>query len=376
MKIFKNILQSNAGFSMVEILISTGILAMGVVATSTYFVKTSSQLSTAERRANVSDIYERLKSIASDPTAIVASSKIVGSNNSLLSSCVDPTKICPKAATSSLTQKRFILADMNGKVVAGNGLVGYDYDGELCTIGEPKCLWQPVTTFWATCPIQSQTITVPQDTCTRPRQLNFRIQLEPIEDMQPDTIRRAGKITTDGVRYRAFPDERSFNRSPKISFAISMRAQDTMEIVESTCRPDQAQKGVDDKGKAICECPAGVAKDNRGRVRKDGQGRPICETQQCSKTNPFEIMIGYDFESGKINCLDVRKCSGTGGIPKDCPCKTIDLSKNGDCGVGFWMVNVDYGECKAVTSKQGKGAGPDNVVCSRSRGRCCKINTK
>jgi len=85
-------------------------------------------------------------------------------------------------------------------------------------------------------------------------------------------------------------------------------------------------------------------------------------------------MIGFK-DDGTIDCLDERVCSNP-TMPAKCPCKIIDLTGTGDCGPGFWMVSIDYGECEATTvGKGGKGA-TEKVSCSRHVGRCCKLDTQ
>jgi prepilin-type N-terminal cleavage/methylation domain-containing protein len=358
-KIMKRLFKNNRGFSLIEIMISAGVLGIMVTALSSYLVSTTQGLSRAEKKAVLNVIYEGVRVTATTPSALAYSVNNGILGNRVISNCVNPVKSCPSQATNSRKQDTFNLYDSSGTKIAGkkSNPQGYDWNGDTCVPGSKKCLWGAVAYYWATCPPSNPATTKPANTCTNPAKINVRIQVTPFPQAQPKK----------GVKFREFPRNEYFNgKNNATSFATSIHAKDIVNLVQDECAKDQKQTGTYPDGKPICECIV-KSVSSKGKFNTDGFGRVKCGPQSCQ--SKFEVMTGYDGDTGKITCLNLKNCPSAA----NCPCKKIDLDVSGDCGVGYWMVNIDYGVCKTDTSKNGKGK-PRTVSCTGRSGQCCKLD--
>ena len=217
--------------------------------------------------------------------------------NNVIVNCIDPTKSCPKTATNSRKQWTFNLYNATGEKVAGKltNPQGYDWNGGTCNAGDRKCLWGAVAYFWATCPPSNPSSTVPATTCTNPSTINVRLQITPFSAAQPKK----------GVKFKEFPRNKFFRGKKNVtSFAISVSTAEVIDLVEDECAVDQKQTGLNPDGTPICECVVKATKSN-GKFKKDGFGRQICGPQMC-KTK-FEVMTGFNGDTGKIECLNMKK---------------------------------------------------------------------
>jgi prepilin-type N-terminal cleavage/methylation domain-containing protein len=357
--------QRQWGVTLVEVLVAVAIVGISVVAITEYSSKLNLGLKIEDSKAAVDGLAENTRLALSNLDGIINSITRDGfAGNVELSNCVGPGKTCSTFATREGRQIGFYLwsAASNPERIAGpspGAAIGYTSEGERCTPGTNKCLFGAVTYFWATCPRNAAG--VPVDTCTDPTYLNFRFQIVPLSQA-------AKKSELTGSQpVQAFPRNEDFN-SDRTSYVIRVKTTDIVQRLRSVCRNDTKQVGVETDGTPRCECHS-PAFDGAGRKRYRPDGTPICAPQTCPSRN--DIMVGFN-PNGKIKCIDQNVCASP-SPPPECPCHDVDLSQNGECNDGYWLVHIGWGNCYATWSK-GKGYGYETVVCDEHRGRCCKLD--
>jgi hypothetical protein len=390
--------QGMRGSSLLEAVIAIGVLGIVVGAASTYFAKSGTLLRVENLKEVEAGVAANLQAALSNPEAMnkTLTFGAGGAAFQQLQMCVLGAPVGQSCvATSAATFNEIDLrsAEMDEASGAPNRLSGagvaFDTDGKPCvqSPGHPNCIFTTRVRFWATCPLDTSTPPKPQKKCQRAAYVNFKFQVR-VEDASQ-------VFKQKGLKLPNLPLDKDY-MSDAATGAMRMRVADINARSEGLCDDPKDPKtkylkmfGFDGNGKPICRC-------------LDGSSTLPCQAQEC-KCNPKEdpngckvkkgqkaptmVMVGFratdltDKKGQKIgevlepDCISDASCDSTDPkILAKCPCMDVDLSKSGDCGKGFWMVSIKYGECSATTEKD-KG-GPETVKCTKKEGRCCKLDVQ
>lgn len=345
--------QSQLGMGLVELLVAVAVLGVVVGTASTYFANMNKSFNSESLKDLQVKIAKDIELALSNPDAIKNSANFGGNAN--LNNCIEPGNTC---STTEPPGSDFTLLDSEAvpNLISGP-TIGFDLNGGRCTVGAPKCIFNPVVKFWATCSLDA--LNKPKNSCTNAGFLNFKYEVRVVNPTYSNVI-------------RTYPEVGAVD-STDMRFVTRMRVADVLIRFGDSCPIGQQLLGFDQQGKAKCECLVQKTITSGATVVPlfDGLGRKICGNQQCPANT---LMTGYELKPGNAvvpRCRDQDACS-TNSPPTDCPCKIINLDLVGDCGAGFWLVSVTHGICKAVTTKNGKGA-PETVECSSRTGRCCSF---
>lgn len=348
------------GASLVETIMAIGILGIVVGAASTYFAQSGATLRIENAKETQSALAARMQSALSNPDAITNSILFgVGEGNTALKDCVSASGNC--VITKANSAMAFTLYDAGDQAVrmASPTGEGYDPDGKKCTPGSQNCIFTAIVKFWATCGLSAGPNPTPLSACVPAKFINFKFQVQVAKQMMQGKSAKLFPFPSDAVYNNALP-----------SSAVRMRVADINARLGGECGQGKIgttlkMTGIDQNGKPICKCLNGGDPDAAGN----------CPNQRCAAKN--SIMVGFKPQSPGSpilvpECINQQTCQNdTTGL---CPCVDVDLATNGDCGEGYWMVSINYGQCTASTGKN-KNA-PETVSCTKKRGRCCKLDVQ
>lgn len=359
-----NTLRDQRGMTMVELIVAVGMLGIVIGTASTYFAQMNSQSNIEQLKELQIKIGRDIEANLVTPDAIKVTSEFAG--NEALNDCLTPGRTCriTEPPGSSIT---IFNASVPPETVAGPAQ-GYDFDGKPCTIGMPRCIFNPQVKFWATCPLGAGNR--PTATCTAPVFLNFKYQIDNVHKEKSSRMKQIGSYPKAGVL-----------TSSDTTFVTRLRVADVLARTGGTCGAGLMLTGFDTNGKPKCECLVQETRFVGGQAvpQFHANGDPVCGTQACPAGS---LMIGFRLDTRTVkgvkrntivpDCRTEAYCSEKDTVPAGCPCKIVDLSTDGDCGPGFWMVNITQGLCEGTHEKHGKAA-PETVKCSQKKGRCCSF---
>lgn len=369
------------GASLIETMIAIGILGVAIGTAMTYFAQTGSTVRGENAKEVQQLIATRIQLALANPEAMSKTvNMLTGSENKRLKACAigaDAKEGLCTGANTVAAAREFELADAvvaaDGSAVKLSGpTVGWTKDGKTCTVGTPTCVFTARTKFWATCKpagnINAFTTSTPPNSCVQAQYLNFKFLVSPASQVNKKS----------GVKLYPYPSAAAYNGSDTTG-SIRMRAADVVLRQGGDCgdpKNNLRMVGIDSDGRPLCKCIDGSSPPTSGK------NKGICQDQPCPAG---KLMVGFKEAPGTgflvPECLDQKSCEDPVTFDQKCPCKIIDLAPpvqkpdSGDCGVGFWMVHVSYGECKATTDKDGKAA-PETVKCSEHTAKCCKTDAK
>lgn len=348
-------LTRSRGFGLVETLVSAALVGTMAVVTATYLGHINDDAQYESARMTQEQLADRLRLAASNPETIFQSVRqaAIGSyrsGNTSLANCLSRTSTC--TVTRAADQMGFYLWETDGQstpqLIAGpeEAPVLYDIKGNRgCTPAKRNCLFKAVAKWWATCPMNDRD-------CPLADSINVRISIIP------------NKQLPDGPRLNAFPKSVSDH-----DYAVSVRGQDINKLSRDSCPDNQKQVGFTAQGRPICKCIMPLPLN-----APDPPIPPaVCPALQCdtyvdnrSGTNVTVRKILTGFEVDPVTSAVKLKCL----TPDDNEyCWDVRLRTNGDCGLGAWLMRVNYGSCSAIDNK---GTGPRKVDCTNDIGTCCR----
>ena len=354
--------RSEKGMGLVELLVSVAILGIIVGTASTYFADSNKASKVEYLKELQQKIARDVEFALSNPDAIKNTMKF-GSNTGL-KNCIEVGATC--TATNTEPPGTYItLLDSQATAEPLAGLtIGFDIDGKRCTIGAPKCLFNPVVKFWATCDLDASN--KPKASCSKAGFINFKYQVNVVHPVYSKQM-------------NVYPEKDNVDKA-ELRNIVRVRVADLLVRTDGSCKPNEMLMGIDAQGEPICECLVQKTSYVSGTLKPlfDGAGKKVCGEQACPKDTLMtgyqevtQIVKGTKVKSIVPRCRGESECS-VASPPADCPCKIINLGTTPDCGPGFWMVSIEHGVCEAKTDKNGKGA-PETVTCGSKTARCCSF---
>ncbi len=362
-----------SGYSILEVLIALGILGISFSAMVNLLTNTERSDKIETIKATQRMLADKIALVITNPQSLANSLRKPGTGNAALRNCVIDGNIC--AHIGQNLARGFYLADpqdsLGGSMPALAGpptqTVRYNTKGQLCNTG-PSCVFRAQVEFWGVCDLdRSLPIPSPLPTCAQPIDLMFRYKV---------TAHYPGANLSD------YPP----TTTDPFSGVFLIRRSDLATVANQRCAPYQRQVGVDTKGNIICECIVKET-DSSGNIQYESNGQPRCGRQRCPSTGSLQqVMVGFD-ANGNIKCINQNICAAahqaiangtaTGAdytTAQLCPCEQIVISdpNRSQCSPGYWMVNLTWGQCWAVTDKS--KANPEVVKCDNNIGVCCKID--
>ena len=358
--------RSWAAFSLVEVMVSLGILGIVSLTVAKYFVDQGKSDSRADLINVRNQIYQRLISEINriNIKGSIEYQRLNGGGR--LVSCFDDDTSC-RVSTKAQSQEDFELCSMRDDdgcvVIAGKrgNPAYYDTDGNLVVtqVGSTYTPFKATAYFWATCGIDGGTDR-PANSCPVPELLNFRVRVEPDD---PPRI-----YQTADILLRPFPPDDMFdNPNNRHKMAVGVAMLGLKQQDEQDCPPGARASGFDSQGRVECQCIAGQEVENR-----DTEGRlASCNVSNCRARRPnldprLIKVHGFD-QNGNPICKEIVET-----IKCDPPTM---LTTEIDCGATGWVSNIRYGTC-TPGSRAGKNNRIQSVVCDNLRLTCCKLQTE
>lgn len=382
--------KKQAGFTLTELLIAAGIMAIVATGTTTlvtnYLQVQKNSLALQTRNSIYSSISETLKSRNS--IVLSSSEKPSDQGNRKLSNCLFYTKPpCPTSITSPSTQTPFHLFKEMGKDKSGNQSlqrvagtpsdpVRYNLQGAVgCSPStDNTCIFEAISWFWAECHDAT--------TCAEAILVYFRHQVRICNFNSGGACEDLAPLYKDKYILSAFPTTQLMNED-KSQFAVPILVSDLKTSGEYECTDPNArlissgnlnefgmENNVQVKNMFRCTCAPGYVQ-NGNQYYGSNIGDVVCiQSSEAAKT--FDECVASTTSSGYVSAIlptgqvecSMRKMgcgtNGTGAI--------ITGSTVFNCPAGSWLVAFKAGKCTVGSNKKD---GEKELTCTTSDGMCC-----
>lgn len=352
---------SRAGFSLVEILISIGIMFFAIAAIGNLLSNTEAGIKVSELMEVRDEIARNIaRNLQQYERIVYAAANSGHSGNKELYSCIakpningnhNLTPTCVK--TDRKNPVPFVLVVKSGKTtstplagdVSGGDAIYYDRKGRRCPDGDNRChFWQAKTWFYATCisPQGAPNIRQASDKCFQARSVSFQYQVS----LKDRAVLSRIKNAPANLRDKPLRREDS-----------TITHQVGGLLVNQQCPPNSIPTGYTTDGRIMCQCISGSIK--LPGLNPDGSIR--CSTPVALQCGPREFFRGVD-PLGKPICIRRNLRCGV-------PAETGGQSE-ASCKQGGWLTNFNFGECYAsATNKKGENR---KITCRNYGGSCCQ----
>ena len=351
----------NSGSSLIEFLISIGVVGVLVTGVSTFVTTSSEQKVKIAYSAARDSIYNKAVNAISNRQRIKSIAQSTAFRN-----CWNDTRQCYQTNRNNPGNDLKLLYNQgSSNVLVGskNDPAVYNRWGVNCgtrsnTRNSEGCIsgqhtWEASSEYWFTCPNKASS-------CKKPVSVNLRVAVK----LNPRLKR------SPAPSWSPFKDNPPAER--KASYWTNIVVDElrkTTAYSDVACPDSSYQDGLDDGGKPICKCLS--THEQRG---KNSLGQPICQIKSCKieKTGvnkgQSKRFIGFD-EKGQPIC-----------VPKNYRIQ-CNNSSGSDCSRRGWIQVVNLGGCKKTVDGGGGGGGKKGgggsaethyLECQRDTIRCCQ----
>ncbi|UYL07540.1 prepilin-type N-terminal cleavage/methylation domain-containing protein [Bdellovibrio sp. SKB1291214] len=235
----KNHLSSNKGFTLVEVLVATGLVALISLVMTTVMVKMQKDVTIYSAKSGVESMRSAVRMNAINGASILRSAALT--ENKTLSACLSGTACSTK-------KDKFTLIDALGAQLAGDN-VFYDLQGKSCSTWSATCPlkitseMQLVCASTATTGMTGAKATTPVASCARADAMNVFVQIEYHQDLSK----------LKGVELRPINDTVTVALSSYYNTTLTSSLTTNQVSSDLVCEEGSYMTGVDTNGKVQCQ---------------------------------------------------------------------------------------------------------------------------
>jgi prepilin-type N-terminal cleavage/methylation domain-containing protein len=236
---------SSKGFTLVEVLVATGLVALISLVMTTLMVKMQKDVSVYSAKSGVESTRSNVRMNAINGASLLKSSDLT--DNVLLSTCLKQTGAC------STTKTDFKLVDALGVPLSGSN-VFYDLQGKPCSPWSIQCPLKISSQMQLVC-------TTPGASCPKADAMNVFVQIDYHQDLSK----------MKGVELRPINDTITVALGSFYGTTLTSGSSNSYSS-ELVCEDGSYMTGVDTNGKVQCKKVAIIA-GGTGSGSGDGNGR-------------------------------------------------------------------------------------------------------
>jgi prepilin-type N-terminal cleavage/methylation domain-containing protein len=224
----RNHLSSNKGFTLVEVLVATGLVALMSLVMTTVMVKMQKDVTVYSAKSGVESMRSAVRMNAINGASILRSAALT--ENTLLSACLD-------GKTCSTKKDKFKLVDALGIQLSGDN-VFYDLQGKSCTPWSVSCPLKISSQMQLVCGGST-----PVATCARADAMNVFVQIEYHTDLSK----------MKGVELRPINDTITVALGSYYNTKLTSAGTSNEYNSDLVCEDGSVMIGLDTAGKVQCQ---------------------------------------------------------------------------------------------------------------------------